>query len=698
LSCDKSDYIFESIARANAVNPLVLLMHVSYCPLHPSRRHRLVAIVLLLGGALTGALPLRAQVTAAAAAEARSLKKLDLDELMALEVTSVSKRPEKLFEAASAIEVITQQDIRRSGATNIPEALRLAPNLAVAQKGSHSWGISARGFNTDLANKLLVLMDGRAVYTPLYSGVFWERQDYLLADLDRIEVVSGPGGTLWGANAVNGVINIISKSAQDTQGLYAEAGAGNELNAFGGARYGTKLGANVHLRVYGKYADRDGGTLTNGTEAHDAWDMAQGGFRLDATTAAEDAFTLQGDIYDSDLEVLTGGDSRQSGHNLLGRWSRVFGSGSTMALQVYYDHTHLDGATPAFVANSIVLAPAGRLTDDLDTYDIDFQHTFRAGERHQLIWGLGYRFTHDEVGNSPALGFLPPVLEQKLYSGFLQDEITLRDDLTFTLGTKVEHNDYTGGEWEPGLRLRWNVNDRQMLWSAVSRAVRMPSRIDRDVSQGTPPYFVLLAGGKDFQSETVMAYELGYRVQLNSQFTTSLTAFYNQYDDIRSTSLNATTIFPLYFTNNVEGETHGLEMSLVYQAASWWRLQGGYNLLKEDLRVQAGGYDFNNALNETADPRNQLSLRSTMDLPHGWEFDVAWRWVDELTINNSGVAASVPSYAELDVRVAWHPDPALELSVTGRNLLHDHHVEYGIPGPGREQIDRSVYGKITWHF
>src|SRR5688572_739143 len=286
-------------------------------PLTPMRRPTNIPTVssaALIVGAIFWTPPVLAQALAKNA-EVSSLKQLSLDELMDIEVTSVSKRPEKLFEAASAIEVITNDDIRRSGASSIPEALRLAPNLAVAQKGSHSWGISARGFNTDLANKLLVLMDGRAVYTPLYSGVFWERQDYLLADLDRIEVVSGPGGTLWGANAVNGVINIISRSARDTQGLYAEAGGGNELNGFGGARYGGKLSPNVYFRVYGKYADRDGGTLANGTDAHDAWDFGQGGFRLDAFTASQDTFTLQGDIYDSDLEVLTGGNSKQSGHN-----------------------------------------------------------------------------------------------------------------------------------------------------------------------------------------------------------------------------------------------------------------------------------------------------------------------------------------------------------------------------------------------
>jgi len=675
------------------------MLHPMHILPHPMRRLtfiRTFKLTLALIGTLLWVHPVRGQAPIRNA-EVKSLKQLTLDELMDIEVTSVSKRPEKLFEAASAIEVITHDDIRRSGASSIPEALRLAPNLAVAQKGSHSWGISARGFNTDLANKLLVLMDGRAVYTPLYSGVFWERQDYLLADLDRIEVVSGPGGTLWGANAVNGVINIISRSARDTQGLYAEAGGGSELNGFGGARYGGKLAPDVYFRVYGKYADRDGGTLTNGTAAHDAWNFGQGGFRLDAFTASQDVLTLQGDIYDSDLEVPTGGVSHQSGHNLLGRWSRELTNGS-FALKVYYDRTHLDAATAAFIANGLLLAPAGRLTDDLDTYDIDFQHTVRAGERHQLIWGLGYRFTHDEVGNSPAVGFLPPVLKQRLYSGFLQDEVKLADDVIFTAGAKIEHNDYTGVEWEPGIRLRWNIDERQMMWSAISRAVRMPSRIDRDITQGTPPYFVLLAGGKDFRSETVTAYELGYRTQLDSRVTVSLSAFYNDYAYIRSTSINPVTIFPLFFTNNVEGETYGLEMSFIYQAASWWRLQGGYNRLEEDLRVRPGGSDFNNALNETADPRNQVSLRSVMDLPHNWELDVAWRWVDELTINNAGVPALVPAYSELDVRLGWNPTPTLELSVIGRNLLHAHHVEYGIPTPIREQIDRSVYGKVTWRF
>jgi iron complex outermembrane receptor protein len=629
----------------------------------------------------------------------KSLKELSLDELMDLEVTSVSKRPEKLLDAAAAITLITSEDIRRSGASSIPQALRLAPNLAVAQKNSHAWGISARGFNTDLANKMLVLIDGRAVYTPLYSGVFWDRQDYILADLDRIEVISGPGGTLWGANAVNGVINITSKGARDTQGFLAEAGGGSELQEFAEARYGGKLAPEVFFRVYGKYAGRDGAVLANGADARDDWHNVQGGFRLDATTAARDIVTVQGDIYASRQQLFAGTTGKQGGRNLLGRWSRSGPDESAVSLQVYYDRTHLSSPTAAFVAaNGTTLAPAGTLVDDLDTYDVDFQHTFRAGRRHHLVWGLGYRFTHDEVGNAPALGFLPPRLDQSLFSGFGQDKIDLTGDLALTLGTKIEHNDYTGFEWEPGARLQWNASAQQSIWAAVSRAVRMPSRIDRDLSQAVPPYFVLLAGGRNFRSETVVAYELGYRAQVTPGLTASISAFYNEYSDVRSTSLTPGTVFPLFFANNLEGETHGVEFNFTYQATSAWRLQGGYNLLREDLRVRPGQFDFSNAHNETADPANQLSLRSALDLPHHWELDVAWRWVDELTVNNASTLGTVPAYSEMDVRLAWHPTEAVELSLVGQNLLHARHPEYGFPGPTRAEIQRSVYAKISWRY
>ena len=624
------------------------------------------------------------------------LKKLSVEDLMDIEVTSVSKHPEKLSETASAIQVVTGGDIRRSGASSIPEALRLADNLQVAQKGSQGWAISARGFNTDLANKLLVLMDGRSVYTPLYSGVFWDVQDYLLEDLDRIEVISGPGGTLWGANAVNGVINIISKSAKDTQGLYMEGGGGSELRGFGGARFGGTLASNVYYRVYGKYFDRDGAVFANGNDAGDSWNMGRGGFRMDAETSLQNTFTLQGDYYSGREDVITGGETEVAGGNVLGRWSHTFSEDSDMSLQLYYDRTHLATPKPAFFA-----APAGTLVDDLDTYDLDFQHRFRLGERNHVVWGLGYRFTHDRVKNAPSVVFVPAVLDHDLFSGFVQDEIMLHEKLLLTLGTKLEHNDYTGYEVEPNGRLQWNVTPKQMFWGAISRAVRTPSRIDHDFQQPTglaAPFDNLFLPGTNFTSETLIAYELGYRAQLISKVAASISAFYNEYDDVRSSTPTPVFGFPLVFENNLEGETYGFELSATYQPLDWWELRAGYNLLKEDIRVKSGEVDFSNGLNETADPQQQFSVRSSMDLQQNVEWDARLRWVDTLHNNNGPTPGTVPSYFELDVRLAWRPTKRIELSVVGQNLLHDHHPEYGFPSPTREEIQRSVYGKVSFRW
>src|SRR5882762_8979744 len=384
------------------------------------------------------------------------LKQLNVEDLMNIEVTSVARRPEKLIEAAAAIQVITQEQIRRSGATSIPEALRLADNLEVAQKNTHDWAISARGFNTALANKLLVLMDGRTVYTPLFSGVFWDVQDYLMEDIDRIEVISGPGGTLWGANAVNGVINITTKNAKDTQGLYVESGGGNMLQDFAGARYGGTLASNVYFRVYGKYFDRGDEALPNGHDASDSWRMGQGGFRMDAEASGENNFTVQGDFYAGDENLQTGGAAKVAGGNILGRWSHTISDSSDLSLQLYYYRTHLADPIPAVALGSTVIAPAGTLTDDLDTYDLDFQHRFSLGERNRVVWGFGYRFTRDRDKNAQVLAFLPPLLDQNLFSGFVQDEIRLCRNVYFTAGTKLEHNDYTGIEVEPSGRLQWN--------------------------------------------------------------------------------------------------------------------------------------------------------------------------------------------------------------------------------------------------
>jgi iron complex outermembrane receptor protein len=634
-----------------------------------------------------------------------TLKKLSIEDLLNMEVTSVSRRAEPLSSAPAAVQVITHEDISRSGVSSIPEALRLAGNIQIAQKSAHSWAISTRGFNTDLANKLLVLIDGRTVYTPLFSGVQWDRQDYLLEDIERIEVISGPGGTLWGANAVNGVINIITRDARQTQGLYAEAGGGTELQGFVGARYGGMVGENIAYRVYGKYFDRDDAALPEGGDASDGWNFGQAGFKMEMGSSSN-TVTLQGDYYRGDLGLTTGDDLKSRGGNFLVRWNKKFSDRSEMRLRLYYDHTWLDQAIPPTIGEGdIVLASGGRLRDILNTYDIDFHHTIAAGQRHHVVWGLGFRHTHNDVTNSPALAFIPEELDRALYSVFIQDKLSITDDLAFTIGTKVEHNDYTGFEFEPSLRLQYELKHSQMLWAAVSRAVRMPSRIDRHVRLPTPnlaPFVEnLLIGGEDFKSEIVIAYEAGYRAQIASTLFGSFSVFYNDYDRLRSTSLSPPDPifelpFPFFYDNNLEGETYGIELTLTWQALDWWKLHTSYNYFEGDIRVKPGREDFNNALNETADPKHRFSLRSSMELGKNVDLETGYRWVDEFTYNNAGVEETFPSYHELEVCLSWRLSPALRLSVAGQNLLHDEHEEYPISGSDRSiSIQRNVYGKLA---
>ncbi len=636
--------------------------------------------ILCVVALLTAPTLLNAQTNLAEASPAE-LKKLSLEELMDVDITSVSRRPEPLRQAAAAIQVITQEDIRRSGVTSIPEALRLADNLQVAQVNAQTWAISARGFNGSIANKLLVMMDGRNLYTPLFSGTFWDVQDYQLEDIDRIEVVSGPGGTLWGANAVNGVINIITKGAKDTQGLLLSGGGGSELHGFGGLRYGGKLASNVYYRVYGKAFDRDSTVFGNGANAADGMTMGQGGFRIDWDAPGENLLTLQGDGYASDLGTAIGPHSSTAGGNVLGRWSHMISEDADTTLQTYYDRTHRN------VAN------AG-LAEDLHTFDVDFQYHLKFAERHNFLAGLGYRYTHDKVKNGVPLAFFPAEIDRNLFSGFVQDEIMLHERLFFTLGTKVEHNDYTGLEFEPGGRLSWSVTTNQTIWSAISRAVRMPSRIDRHFFvPGTPPF--VLAGRGDFVSETVIAYELGHRAQLHRNLSSSVSLFFNQYDNLRSVS----TTVPAIVGNDLDGETYGAELSLTYQVCDRWRLKGGYTFLEENIRLKDGKTDMNAGKGEGVDPQQQFSLGSFIDLPYHLEFDGRLRWVDRLNNFAGGKSVgSVPSYFELDLRLGWQVTKNVELSVAGQNLLHDHHPEFGIPGPARNEIERGVYGKVVVRF
>jgi iron complex outermembrane receptor protein len=651
-------------------------------------RHRAALAVLIL--------PILSSTAAADAGSADDLKQMSLEELMDIQVTSVARHPESILQAPASVQVITRDEIRNSGATSIAAALRLADNLQVAQKNSHDWGVSARGFNTALANKLLVMIDGRTVYTPLFSGVFWNDQDYLLEDIERIEVISGPGGTLWGANAVNGVINIITRSAADTQGVYVEAGGGNQLKSLAAARYGGSLGSDTSLRVYGKYFDRDDEVYPTGQSAGDGWHQAQTGFRIDSSASTRDMLSLHGDFYQGHAGIDTGGAAQTAGGNVLGRWTHTTSEESDLNLQAYYDRTHLIDPIPQAVLNGVVLSPAGLLHDELTTYDIDLQHRFSVASRNSLVWGLGYRYTHDVVENAPSIGFLPTPLNHSLFSAFLQDEIAIRADLSLILGSKIEHNGYTGFEYEPNIRVRWSLAQDQSLWSSISRAARTPSRIDRDLVEPAPPYITIVKGGSDYGSEYVTAYEVGYKGRISPGSTGSVSVFRNDYRDVRSLSFTPGTLFPVFVANNLAGHTEGAEVTADGQLLEHWSLHVGYEYLHESLHVRPGQFDLNNARSETADPKHQFSVRSSLDLPARLHWDAVVRWVDALVVDSGTIAGTVPAYFELDTRLGWALSTSLEVSVTGQNLLHDHHPEYGFPGPGRVEIERSVYGKIAW--
>lgn len=606
-------------------------------------------------------------------------KGLSLEELMSIEVTSVSRHAERLSRSASAIQVVSGDDIHWSGATSIPEALRLAPNLQVAQVNANEWAISARGFNNVLANKLLVMIDGRTVYTPLFAGVYWDAQDVLLEDVDRIEVISGPGGTLWGANAVNGVINILSKGAEDTQGGYVSVGVGTFLRDSGAVRYGERLATDLYYRVYAKRSDRDSTIELDGDEANDDWHMTQGGFRLDWIPGAT-RVTLQGDYYDGRPNQVGDAPLETRGGNVLGRWSRALSPDSDLRLQVYYDHTWRERGDG--------------FTELLNTYDIDGQHRFPIGSAQQVTWGVAFRLMDDRITNVPGFGFSPEHKILHLYSAFVQDEAELIEDrLRLTLGSKFEHNDYTGFEAQPSGRLAWTPNDDHLFWAAVSRAVRTPSRIDRDFALSIPGVITVLAGSEDFESEEVLAYEAGWRLQPHERAWLSLSIFYNEYDNIRSAEPGPPPFgLPIILANGVEGETYGLEVAFGTGVTDWWHLRGGYTALKKHLRIKSGSADVNEATAESNDPEHQVVIQSTVDLPGRISLGAVCRYVSALP------EPRVDSYIELDVRIGWQPVEYLELAVVGQNLLDNSHPEFVPESPSPREIERSVYGSLTFRW
>jgi iron complex outermembrane receptor protein len=633
--------------------------------------------------------------------ETEELMDLSLEELLQVTVTTFSRKPQTLSQTPAAIFVVSQSDIRRSGARTIPDVLRMVPGIEVAQLDAGTWAVTARGSNGIFANKLLVLMDGRTLYGPMYSGVRWEIQDTNLADIERIEVIRGPGAVMWGSNAVNGVINIITKNTKDTQGLLAEVAVGTFTNIETTVRWGGSAGDNVNYRVYGKYFDRDGFAPETAGNSYDDWDMGRVGGRIDWNLSDADELSLIGEYYDGTVgenslansvtpPYQTSNDipTKPSGGFALATWNRTLSDTSDFQFRTYYDTSKREGVAPE---------------EERDTIDLDFQHHFEAGSRHDVVWGFDIRNSQDKTTGSETITLNPADRTQRLYSGFLQDEIRLYGEQVFlTLGAKAEKNNFSHSDWEwsPNARLSWVVNPTNTLWTSVAKAVRTPSRIEQDgrilggveppftgMNQFPVPFAVTINGNPAMDSEEIIAYEVGYRTQPLDNLTFDFAVFFNDYDNLRWVAAfpivcqpaglpvtNPACFFgpfdyselPLRFLNQAKQDTKGLEIAMNYSPLNWWRISAAYSYLKID------GDDFSSLpLSAGEDsPEHQLSLRSNMNVTRNTQVDLWFRYVDELQIQQ------VDSYITLDGRLAWAITDAVEVSVIGRNLLESSHLEF----------------------
>lgn len=604
------------------------------------------------------------------------LSAMSLQQLGDIEVTSVSKRAEPINKASSAIYVISHDDVLRSGATTLPEMLKLAPNLQIAQTSASNYVITARGLsgNTDaqsFPNKLLVLIDGRSVYTPLFSGVYWDMLDVLPEDIERIEVISGPGATLWGANAINGVINVITRSSKDTTGGVADMGAGDQARR-AALRYGGQINDDLTARVYVQGLGIDGSQTTAGASAQDNWSKYQGGFRLD-WAAIDNVITVQGDAYRGTESQSANADEDIDGRNLLARWTRKTGNDSELRVQGYYD--------------AIARADAGGHFLQ-EAYDLDLQHSVQI-QRHELIWGGGYRATRYRIVGNAGLQFAPMEGTLNLSNFYVQDGVALTKALKLTLGLKFEVGPYAKPVTLPNLRLAWSPNNQWLVWSAASRAIRSATPFDRDVVESIGST-VFLTGSPTFRSEKLTAYELGIRMLPSSRATLSLSTFYNSYDDLRSIEVAPGGFLPLRWGNLMQGHTYGLETWGEYRMTPWWRLRASYNLLRQHLKFKPGASGLLGTQQAGNDPPSQASLTSSMNLGTHMTMDASMRYVDALPDPH------VPAYVELNSRIAWKLSDRMQLSVSGFNLLHDHHQEWG--SSSANVVARSYLANLQWLF
>jgi iron complex outermembrane receptor protein len=633
-------------------------------------------------------------------------KNLSVQELMDIEVTSVSKTSEQLGGVAAAVTVLTSEDIRRSGATSVPERLRLVPGIHVARQSSNTWAVGIRGFGSVTSEKLLVLSDTRSIYTPLFSGVFWDVQDYLLQDIDRVEVIRGPGASLWGSNAVNGVINITTKNAKDTQGLYVETIAGTEERDSVGARYGGRIGERTSYRVFGRYFDREA-TFNANRLSPDNWSTGHLGFRSDWDAGGRNTLTIQGDAYRAEIGRLApsvmvtgraGPDERlrvvASGGNILAHWRHNTSRGSDVHVRVYYDRTHRND--PSFV-------------DDLDTVDFDVQNRFALASRHEVTWGVAYRFTANRNEGRGIFAVDPPSSNDQLVSALVQDQIRILKSLHLTVGTKLEHNDFSGAEVQPSGRVAWNPVPTHTVWAAVSRAVRVPARLERDIAidvsnpLGNP--VLRLLGNRAFGAEDLLAYEAGYRWRVLKALSMDIALFFDRYRGLAALELGnpfvdaevSRTIVPIQHQNLNTGRGLGGEALITYSPVPASRLSVSYSNL--DVNVRAGGKDINRGVFlDGATPRHQFGLRSATDLPARFQVDALFRHLSAVRrLPQIVTGEGIPAYSELDLRLAWHGWSKAEISLIGQSLLHAHHPEFGAPA-SRGEIERGVYAKMAWGF
>jgi len=628
-----------------------------------------------LGLSLLLASPALSADTAAAPAP-DDLSDLSIEQLAQIKVRSASKREESLSGAPTALYVIDHDQIVRSGAVTIPEMLRLAPNLQVYQASPSNWIVTARGLNglpfaQSFSNKLLVLVDGRTVYTPLFSGVYWDLPDVLPDDVERIEVISGPGATLWGANAVNGVINIITRDAGSAPGVYADV-RGGSIQQAAGVRLAGLLGDQLSYRVYARALRQDAAHLAGGGSAHDDWHRIGGGFRLDWTPSTRDQVTLQGDIFGGRENLPGDGSERISGHNLVLRWNRDMDGDQHLQAQAFYDRIHRGetGSSGSFHVN---------------TYDVDVQHSFRLGSRHQLVWGGGARVASYEIDGTPTFFFEPDSRDLFLANLFIQDTVELTKAVSITAGIKAEHDPYVGFSLLPDIRLAITPNKSTLLWAAVSHAVRSPTPFDEDVREIAPG--VTLNGNRNFRTEKLTAYEVGIRAQPLASLSFSATGFYHDYDDLRSVELLPGPGLNLVWGNQLAGHSYGLEAWASFKPLDWWTLSGGAMLLKEKFHFkEAATAPFIGTTQNGVDPGHQFTLRSSMDLGSSVMLDLNFRAVGKLK------EAGIPAYAELGGRLAWDVSDHLTLSLSGANLLHRRHVEYS----GGDAISRKVLVGVEW--